>query len=231
MFSEKLKALRKSREGLTQEKLADVLGVTQQAVGRWEKDLNMPDNDILVKIADFFHVSIDELLGRPQLKKGLLGNFGDDSQHATAAKIARQILSDEEKKEKGTLIPVLGSIVAGIPITAVEDILNWEEITEQMAHCGKHFALRVKGHSMEPKFIEGDTVIVKETPCVDSGRVAVVLIDNEDATLKKVNITEAGITLIGYNPAVYEPHFYSNQEIKDLPVQIIGEVVELRRKI
>ena len=64
MFAEKLKKLRKSKEGLSQAKLADALGVTQQAVGRWEKDLNMPDHDIMVKIADFFKVSIDYLEGR-----------------------------------------------------------------------------------------------------------------------------------------------------------------------
>ena len=64
MFAEKLKKLRKSKEGLSQAKLADALGVTQQAVGRWEKDLNNPDHDILVKIADFFKVSLDYLEGR-----------------------------------------------------------------------------------------------------------------------------------------------------------------------
>jgi len=66
MFAERLKSLRKSKDGLSQAKLADELGVTQQAVGRWEKGLNMPDNAILVKLADYFHVTIDYLQGREE---------------------------------------------------------------------------------------------------------------------------------------------------------------------
>lgn len=64
MYAQRLTELRKSRQGLTQEKLANILGVTQQAVGRWEKGLNKPDNDILVKLADYYHVSTDYILGR-----------------------------------------------------------------------------------------------------------------------------------------------------------------------
>ena len=70
MFAERLKTLRKSRYGLSQAKLADELGVTQQAVGRWEKGLNMPDNSILVKLADYFSVSIDYLQGRDDSPQG-----------------------------------------------------------------------------------------------------------------------------------------------------------------
>lgn len=83
---------------------------------------------------------------------------------------------------------------------------------------------------MEPRILEGDVVIVKRQADVESGKVAVVLINGNEATLKRVKKQENGITLIANNISVYEPHFYTNDEIEKLPVQILGEVVELRGK-
>jgi len=198
MLAKKLKELRETK-GMSQAELANILDVAQQTVASWEKEKSSPNYDLLQKIADYFHVTTDALLGR------------------------------EAPRKKGVRIPVLGSIVAGIPIEAIEEILGWEEIPESMA--GEYFALRVKGHSMEPKYLEGDTVIVRKESTVDSGRVAIVLVNGDEATMKQVMISPEGITLIGYNALVYEPHFYSNNDVQTLPVRIIGEVVELRRKI
>ena len=224
MFSEKLKALRKSKN-MSQAKLSKELGVTQQAVGRWEKDLNMPDLETLVKIANYFHVTVDYLADRHGLLPGLQKDNAPEIEG-----IASQILDNQEKIRRGIRIPVLGTIVAGVPVDANEEILGWEEITESMAAQGEFFALRVRGRSMEPRLVEGDTVIIKKEPDVESGRVAVVLVGREEATLKQVKKAPDGITLIGYNALVYEPHFYSNTEIEEMPIQILGEVVELRRK-
>ena len=128
------------------------------------------------------------------------------------------------------LIPVLGKVVAGVPVEATEDIIGYEEITEHMASKGEYFALRIKGDSMLPKICDGDTVIVKKQESVENGDVAIVLVDGNDATCKQVKFNPNGITLIGYNASVYEPHFYTNEEIESLPISIIGKVVELRRK-
>lgn len=87
--------------------------------------------------------------------------------------------------KKGFKIPVLGRIAAGIPIEAVTDIIDYEEIPEKMAKCGEYFALQVKGDSMEPKFTEGDIVIVKKQENIESGEIAIVLINGQDATVKK----------------------------------------------
>ncbi len=73
MIGEKIKSLRKAKGGLSQAALADALGVTQQAVGNWEKNKNMPDNDIQIKIADYFHITLDELNGR-ETNKGYYVN-------------------------------------------------------------------------------------------------------------------------------------------------------------
>ena len=82
---------------------------------------------------------------------------------------------------------------------------------------------------MEPKFSEGDVVIVRKQPDVNSGDIAVVLVNGDDATIKKIKKRPEGVMLIPSNPN-YEPMFYSNQEIEELPVVVLGKVVELRAK-
>lgn len=84
---------------------------------------------------------------------------------------------------------------------------------------------------MEPRILEGDIVIVRQQEDVDSGDIAIVLVNGDEATVKRVKKQAEGITLIATNTSVYEPHFYSNQEIRDLPVRILGKVVELRGKL
>lgn len=132
-------------------------------------------------------------------------------------------------RKKGVKIPVLGDVAAGIPIEAIEDIVDYEEIDEDMARGGDYFGLRIKGDSMEPRMVTGDVVIVRQQTTVDSGDIAVVLVNGDSATVKKVKITKDGILLIPFNSA-YEPMFYSRQEVMDLPVTILGKVVELRAK-
>lgn len=129
-------------------------------------------------------------------------------------------------------IPVLGSIPAGIPMEAVEDIIDWEEIPESMCSGEKeYFGLRVKGDSMYPEYLDGDTVIVRKTPCCDSGDVCVVYVNGYDATLKRIKLNDDGsITLQPRNPE-YPPRTYSPAEIESVPVSIAGVVVELRRKV
>lgn len=126
-------------------------------------------------------------------------------------------------------IPVLGKVIAGIPIEAVEEIIDYEEISESMAQQGEFFALQIKGSSMEPKFSEGDVVVVRKQEDVDNGDIAIVLVNGNEATVKKIKKFENGINLIPTNPE-YDVFTYSTEEIENLPVRIIGKVVELRAK-
>lgn len=129
-------------------------------------------------------------------------------------------------------ISVLGTIPAGIPIDAVEDILDWEEIPASWTTGDReYFGLRVKGDSMYPRYLEGDTVILRKQDTCDSGDDCAVLVNGNDATLKQVILRgDRGLELRPVNTA-YPPKSYSPAEIESLPVQIIGVVVELRRKI
>ena len=95
--------------------------------------------------------------------------------------------SDESPQltSKGVLIPVLGYVRAGVPIEAVEEILDYEEISQEQARTGEFFALKIKGDSKEPKISEGDVVIVRKQSTVENGELAVVLVNGDDATVKK----------------------------------------------
>jgi len=126
-------------------------------------------------------------------------------------------------------IPVLGRVAAGRPIIAEEELIGYEEIPESMARSGKYFGLRIQGDSMQPKLSEGDVVIVREQSDADSGDVVIALVNGEEATCKRLQKYDNGIALISFNPA-YQPKHFTNEEVENLPVRIIGKVVEGRQK-
>lgn len=126
-------------------------------------------------------------------------------------------------------VPVCGNVAAGVPIDAIEDVEEYVDVDASLAKGATLIGLRVKGRSMEPRFTNGDTVIIRCQSSVDNGDIAVVLVGDE-ATMKKVVRYTEGIRLMPTNPA-YEPRYFSNEEIASLPVTIIGKVVELRAKI
>ena len=83
---------------------------------------------------------------------------------------------------------------------------------------------------MLPDIKDGDVAIIRRQESIENGQIAAVIVNGDDATIKKVRLLPDGIMLIGLNTEVYEPHFYSKQEIFDLPVRIYGKLVEVRRK-
>lgn len=202
-IGERIKEARKSA-GLTQLELAKKTDLSRSYIGDIEKDRYNPSVSTLQLIATATNTPLEDLL--PSTK--------------TASPTGR-----------GVRIPVLGRVVAGIPIEAVEEILDYEEITPELAASGEFFALKIRGHSMEPRMMEGDVVIVRRQDDVESGDIAIVLVNGNEATVKRVKKQEDGITLIATNTSVYEPHYYSNKEIEELPVRILGKVVELRGKL
>lgn len=126
-------------------------------------------------------------------------------------------------------IPVYADVAAGLPIEATENIVDYEEIDVAMAFTGEYFGLRVKGDSMEPRIREGDVLIVRKQEDADTGDIAIVMVNGDSATVKRIKKEPSGISLIPNNPA-YDIMFYANEEIESKPVRIIGKVVELRGK-
>ena len=186
--------------GVNQNDIAKITGVSQQSVSNWINRKQIPRMGIIERLADYFGI------------------------------LKSDLLEDKDDVSNGIKIPILGTVIAGIPVTAVEDIIGYEEISKKMARCGEYFALEIKGDSMEPKMSKGDIVIVKQQNTVENGQIAIVLVNGDEATVKKVRFRDNGIELIAFNSYVYEPHFYSAKEIEELPVKIIGRVVELRAK-
>lgn len=219
-LGEWLKAYREEH-GLSMRAMADLCGFSKAYINILEKGINpktgkpiSPTMQAFEKIAEATQIDTDSLLR-------ILG--GNQPITIPAA-------SSQRPRKKGVRIPVLGSVAAGVPIEAVEDIIDYEEIDEELARTGEFFALQIRGASMEPVLYERDIVIVRKQSPVSTGDMAIVLINSDEATVKKIRREPSGIMLIGYNAAVYEPHFYTNEDIERLPVQILGKVVEMRRK-
>lgn len=191
-------------EGITGYRLCKETGITPSTL----TDLKMGRKEGLSarnadKIASFFGVSVGYLLGTSPSESAATG--------------------------KGVWIPVLGRVQAGIPVEAVQEVLDYEEISHEMAAAGEYFALSVQGDSMEPRICAGDVVIVRKQADCDSGDLVVVLVNGSEATIKRIKKTPEGIVLVPNNLA-YEAMFYSNADITRLPVSILGKVVELRGK-
>lgn len=198
----RLRKLRKER-GMRIEDMAKYLGIAVSTYGRWESGSNSPYRK-LEELARFFNVSVDYLTTGKETPK-------DEN---------RNIVH----------VPVLWRIATGIPIDAIQEIEGWEEMYKPGAKEGEYFALHIKGSSMEPRMREGDIVIVRRTEAFENGDTCIVLVNGNEATCKIVQKQANGITLIGYNTTVYPPHFYSSEEVVNLPVKIIGVVVEFRGK-
>ncbi|MBE7030274.1 MAG: helix-turn-helix domain-containing protein [Ruminococcaceae bacterium] len=126
-------------------------------------------------------------------------------------------------------VPVLGYIPAGIPIEAIEDVLDYEEIPAAWTEGGReYFGLRIKGDSMFPEYRDGDTIIFRKQETCDNNEDCAVLVNGNDATFKRVERHQSGIVLKPLNPQ-YESRFFSNAEIEEMPVRILGVFWELRR--
>ena len=211
MFPEVLKKLRKEHK-LTQRQLANMLYVDCSAVTKWETGKANPDFEKQQKLAQIFNVSLDFLLGRSDIQNPY--NTDDES-------------SCDRRMIK---VPVLGYVAAGIPIDAIEDVLDYEELSaDEFNPNYDYFALKIKGESMTPKIQNGDVVIIRCQPDVESGEIAIVCVNGEEATCKKLKKHDNGISLVSINPD-FEPMFFTKEEVCELPVTVLGKVVELRRK-
>lgn len=140
---------------------------------------------------------------------------------------AEFLLGWEDDKKK--FVPVYGEIAAGFPILEVQDIEDYEEISEEMARSGDYIALRIHGESMMPRICDGDVIIIRIQDTCDNGDICAVCVNGDSATCKRVKYTEDGIMLVSLNPA-FDPIFYSKKQCSELPIKIIGKVVELRGK-
>ncbi len=214
----------RSEHKMSMQTFADLIHSSKSYISMIEKNFNPatgkpinPSLETLKLISEAIHIDIDTLL-----------KMLDNDQEI--------ILNEDKYKEqfkikpKAMKVPVLGYVRAGIPLEAVEEILDYEEIPAEWANDGsEYFGLTVKGDSMFPYIIETDVIIFKKQNNCENGQIAVALVNGDEATIKIVKKSEDGITLVPFNP-MYPKIFYSNYDIQNKPVVIVGVLKELRRK-
>ena len=203
-----------NKRGLTPSDLAKKLDTSISTVWDWYNGVNLPRPDKLNEIADVFNIPVSALTG---------------DRHGT--EITGITIYDSDDPRASVKVPVVGHIPAGIPNEAIEYIEDWEDIPESWIKNGsEYFALKITGTSMTPKYQDGDIVIFQRASRCDSGKNCAVLIDNCEATFKKLIQTEAGIILQPLNTKEFEPIFYSNKEILEKNIKVIGIPKEIRRQ-
>ncbi len=206
LFCDALKCLRNKKD-LTQEQLAKILGIAKSTISMYESGNRTPDFETVELIADYFNVSIDYLIGR----KNLVG-----------PKITTETV----------IFPVIGEIAAGYEHIAVED-WSGETVEVPVSYLkGRKqedfFVLSVCGNSMYPQFQDGDKVLILKQQVFENGSIAAVIYDGECATLKKIEKTKIGISLIPVNPE-YMPKEISGSELESfyvlgIPKYLIREI-------
>ena len=197
---------RRKELGITLEDIGNYVGVSKGTVQRWETGgISNMRRDRIKKLSEILKISPDMLLGDAEEKQ--------TEENSTAATVK---------------IPVIGTVAAGVPVTAQEDITGWEEVPAEWVKNSTMFALKLKGDSMEPRMAEGDIVIVKQQSDVESGEIAIVMVDGE-ATCKKVVKHSDGVVLVSNNPK-YSPMFFTLKDIEEKNITVLGRVTELRVK-
>lgn len=197
----RLKHLRET-ENMKQETLAQKLGVQRATISMYERDKRTPSPEVLKKYAQIFNVTLDYILNHKSITKG----------------------------KDYTTINVYGLVPAGIPLEAIEDIIDTKDISYSDGYSPyeEYMGLRVDGDTMYPKYLDGDTIIIEISPDCESGEDCVVYVNGYDAALKTVIKNDNGtITLKPINTS-YPPKTYDPKETK---ITILGKVKELRRKI
>lgn len=180
--------------------MCDALGVKYTTFTDWVKGNSYPRIDKIELMANYFGISKSDLV----------------EEHSA-------------NMQNVTTVNVLGRVAAGIPISAIEEVIDTEEISEEMAKTGEFFGLQIHGDSMEPRIYDGDVVIVRQQDDAESGDIVIAMVNGDDAVCKRLAKYSEGISLISLNTK-YEPLIFTNKDIQEKPVRIIGKVVELRGK-
>ena len=205
-IGERIKELRQ-QINMSQVDFADKINVSKQTLYKYENNMitNIP-SDKIEAVATLCKVSPAYIMGWNAT------NTGNTS------------------VPKSVTINVLGRVAAGLPIEAVENIIDTEEISIELARTGEFFGLQIHGDSMEPRIYDGDVVIVRQQEDAESGEIVIALVNGSDATCKRLVKYSHGIHLMSLN-SKYEPMTFTNEEIAEKPVRIIGKVIELRGKL
>lgn len=200
---ENLKKIRKEK-GISQQTIADAVNISRVSITQYENGVREPSLDVLRKLAEFLHVTTDQLLGRAD----------------PVSKQTSTVVAPEHKYKK---FPVYGFIACGDPDDMTDYIVD-EEWIDDSVYEGRDICLCIcRGNSMAPYIEDGDLVILDRNFDLVNGKIYAVQVNGEMATLKKVVKTDDGLDLIPLNPEYHKIH-YSVDQCKNLPVRILGQL-------
>lgn len=204
----RIKSLREEL-GIDQKELAKRINIDKGVMNRIEMGTRQARDEELSKLADVFQVSVDYILGRTDIKNPSTVN-----------------LENEIKIDNVVKLPVLGAVRAGTGGWAVEEVVGYEYAFNIHDDTSDYYYLKVKGDSMEPHISEGDLALVRKQSDVESGELAIVLINGDEGVIKKVVKRDGRLELHSFN-AYYPVRVFSGPELQD--VSIIGKVVNTTR--
>lgn len=234
MYYDKFKKLC-DEKGVKPGTVSRATGIPSATFSEWKKGTYTPKQDKLKKIAEYFEISLDELMEEnpEKKKKNIIRVYHSlTPRQSIEPKLnpsALELFAGTDSLRISKKIPVLGRVAAGIPIEANEEIIDYLEISGEMALNGDYFGLVIDGDSMEPRLRKGDIAIVRQQDDADDGDIIIALVNGYDATCKKLKKYPDGIALVSLNP-MYDPMYFSRTEMEETPVRIIGKVVEFRGK-
>lgn len=207
-FATNLKEIMREKN-MRQIDVANKSGISKGRVSRWMSGENIPYGESLAKLAEALGVSVDRLLGKTDpIERFIKGDTTEDI---------------ELPFNLETLVPVLGTVAAGVPITAQEDVVGEIPVLDKQ---GDFFALKVKGDSMSPRIMNGDTVLVNPSGEVEDGDVVIAMINGE-ATCKVLKRSHGNVMLVPFNP-IFEPIVFPYDAGDQF--EILGKVVESRHE-
>ncbi len=200
---EKIAMLRK-QNNLTLEEVGQAVGVGKSTVRKWETgDIKNMRRDKIAKLAQALHTTPEYLMGWNHEPSNI-------------------VLLDQSKVR---MLPTYENVSAGFGALASSQIITYTPVFIQCdAEAAESLCINVKGNSMYPKIEDGDLVVVRKQSSVDSGQIAVVLVDGDEGLVKKVYYGDNWIELVSINPE-YAPKRFEGSEVKRV------EVVGLVRKI
>lgn len=186
----------------SQSDLVDDLNLSQSTISDWMRAINYPRAETIQRLADYFGVNIIDLVGE------------DKGGNVTSSAVRVNIFS---------------RLISGVANYNMEDVVGVVDVPSRLGKNGELVALRVKGDYMSPKIDSGDVVIIQLQKDVLNGDVVVFTVGSDDAIIRKVLVSEYGMTFIAVNQS-YEPMFFSLTDMKSARIKIIGKVIEARRK-
>lgn len=217
MFTDRLLELLKER-GLKQKDLIEAIGIGKNQILYWKKNGVVPNKVTQKAIADYFGVSVEYLLGQTD----------DRSEEKTPSyeEGSNAIFLDSDKIR---MIPLFESVSAGFGAYPDEQVIDYIPLYISNPHEAKEtLCITVRGDSMYPKIEDGDVIQVHKQDSVDSGRIAVVLIDGMEAVVKKVTYGADWIELHSINPE-YKTRRFEGQSVTR--VRVLGQVKKIIKSV